>query len=113
MLVGPGRWGSSDPALGIPVKWSHISGAKAVVECGLEDFRVDASEGTHFFQNLTSFGVGYFTFNTYQNDGIFHQDVLDAMPAVEETAHVRHVRFERPLKIMMDGKKQLGVVLLR
>ena len=83
------------------------------MESGLKNYRVDPSQGTHFFQNLTSFGVGYFTINTYLNDGIFRQDVLDAMPAVEETEHVRHVRFERPLKIMMDGKKQLGVVLLR
>ena len=113
VLVGPGRWGSSDYWLGIPVKWPHISAARVIVESGLKNYRVDPSQGTHFFQNLTSFGVGYFTINTYQNDGIFRQDVLDAMPAVEETEHVRHVRFERPLKIMMDGKKQLGVVLLR
>ena len=113
VLVGPGRWGSSDSWLGIPVKWPHISAARVIVESGLKNYRVDPSQGTHFFQNLTSFGVGYFTINTYLNDGIFRQDVLDAMPAVEETEHVRHVRFERPLKIMMDGKKQLGVVLLR
>jgi hypothetical protein len=112
VLIGPGRWGSSDYWLGIPVKWPHISAARVIVESGLKNYHVDPSQGTHFFQNLTSFGVGYFTINTYTGDGIFQKDLLDAMPAVDETDHVRHVRFERPLKIMMDGKKQTGVVLL-
>jgi hypothetical protein len=112
VLVGPGRWGSSDYWLGIPVKWPHISAARVIVEVGLKNYNVDPSQGTHFFQNLTSFGVGYFTINTYTGDGLFQKEVLDAMPAVEETEYVRHVRFERPLKIMMDGKKQTGVVLL-
>ena len=112
VLVGPGRWGSSDYWLGIPVKWPHISAARIIVEVGLKNYNVDPSQGTHFFQNLTSFGVGYFTINTYTGDGLFQKEVLDAMPAVEETEYVRHVRFERPLKIMMDGKKQTGVVLL-
>ena len=111
ILVGPGRWGSSDYWLGIPVKWPHISGARLIVEAGLKNYRVDPSQGTHFFQNLTSFGVGYFTINTYNNDGIFRQDILDLMPAVEETTFVRHVRFDRPLKIMMDGKRQIGAVI--
>ena len=112
VLVGPGRWGSSDYWLGIPVKWPHISAARVIVEAGLPNYRVDPSQGTHFFQNLTSFGVGYFTVNTYKNDGIFQKELLDAMPAVDETQYVRHVRFSSPLKIMMDGMKQEGVVLL-
>ena len=112
VLVGPGRWGSSDPWLGIPVKWPHISAARVIVETALKNYHVDPSQGTHFFQNLTSFGVGYFTINTHTGDGIFQQALLDAMPAVEETEYVRHVRFDRPLKIMMDGKRQLGVILL-
>ena len=112
VLIGPGRWGSSDYWLGIPVKWPHISAARVIVEAGLKNYHVDPSQGTHFFQNLTSFGVGYFTINTYTGDGVLQRDVLDAMPAVEETKFVRHVRFDRPLKIMMDGKKQHGVVLL-
>ncbi|UKK51577.1 phosphoenolpyruvate synthase [Prevotella sp. E13-17] len=112
ILIGPGRWGSSDYWLGIPVKWPHISAARVIVEAGLKNYHVDPSQGTHFFQNLTSFGVGYFTINTYTGDGVLQQDILDAMPAVEETEYVRHVRFDRPLKIMMDGKKQQGVVLL-
>ena len=112
VLIGPGRWGSSDYWLGIPVKWPHISAARVIVEQGLKNYHVDPSQGTHFFQNLTSFGVGYFTINTYTGDGVLQQKILDDMPAVEETQYVRHVRFERPLKIMMDGKKQHGVVLL-
>ena len=112
VLIGPGRWGSSDYWLGIPVKWPHISAARVIVEVGLKNYRVDPSQGTHFFQNLTSFGVGYFTINTFTGDGVFQKEVLDQMPAVEETQFVRHVRFEKPLKIMMDGKKQSGVVLL-
>ncbi len=112
ILIGPGRWGSSDYWLGIPVKWPHISAARVIVEAGLKNYHVDPSQGTHFFQNLTSFGVGYFTINTYTGDGVLQKELLDQMPAVEETEFVRHVRFDRPLKIMMDGKKQQGVVLL-
>ena len=110
VLVGPGRWGSSDSALGIPVKWSHISGAKAVVECGLEDFRVDASEGTHFFQNLTSFGVGYFTIRPYQGDGTFDEARLNALPAEYESHSLRLVKFPTPLFIKMDGRHSRGIV---
>ena len=111
VLVGPGRWGSSDSWLGIPVKWPHISAARVIVEVELKNYRVDPSQGTHFFQNLTSFGVGYFTIDENRNDGCFHKATLDAMPAVEETEHVRVVRFEKGLRIMMDGKKGEGVVV--
>ena len=111
VLVGPGRWGSSDSWLGIPVKWPHISAARVIVEVALKNYRVDPSQGTHFFQNLTSFGVGYFTIDENRNDGCFHKTTLDAMPAVEETEHVRVVRFEKGLRIMMDGKKGEGVVV--
>ncbi|MCI7022007.1 MAG: phosphoenolpyruvate synthase [Prevotella sp.] len=111
VLVGPGRWGSSDSWLGIPVKWPHISAARVIVEVALKNYRVDPSQGTHFFQNLTSFGVGYFTIDENCNDGCFHKATLDAMPAVEETEHVRVVRFEKGLRIMMDGKKGEGVVV--
>jgi len=113
VLIGPGRWGSSDYWLGIPVKWPHISAARVIVETGLKNYHVDPSQGTHFFQNLTSFGVGYFTINAYTGDGVFQKEVLDQMPAIEETEHVRHVRFDQPLKIMMDGKKQEGVVIMK
>ena len=103
VLVGPGRWGSSDSWLGIPVKWPHISNARVIVECGLENYRVDPSQGTHFFQNLTSFGVGYFTINPFKGDGWFDEGYLNSLPAVEET--------DKPVVIKMDGKKSLGVVL--
>ena len=112
VLVGPGRWGSSDPWLGIPVKWPHISAARVIVEVTLKNYRVDPSQGTHFFQNLTSFGVGYFTVDANRGQGLFRKDLLDGMEAVEETEHVRVVRFAKPLKIMMDGKKQEGAVCL-
>ena len=111
VLVGPGRWGSSDPWLGIPVKWPHISNARVIVECGLENYRVDPSQGTHFFQNLTSFGVGYFTINPFKGDGWFDEAFLNAQPAVEETDYLRHVHFDRPIVIKMDGKRSLGVVM--
>lgn len=112
ILVGPGRWGSSDSWLGIPVKWPHISAARIIVEAGLTNYRVDPSQGTHFFQNLTSFGVGYFTINSYMNDGVYNQDILNAQPAVEETQFIRHVRFDNPLIVKMGGKKKQGVVML-
>ncbi len=112
VLVGPGRWGSSDPWLGVPVKWPHISASCVIVEVAISGYRVDPSQGTHFFQNLTSLGVGYFTIDTNRpgEGGLFAKEVLDAMPAVEETAYVRHVRFGKPLRILMDGKKGKGVV---
>ena len=112
VLVGPGRWGSSDTWLGVPVKWPHISAARVIVEAGLTNYRVDPSQGTHFFQNLTSFGVGYFTINAYMNDGLYNQEFLNAQQAVEETQFVRHVRFEQPIVIKMDGRKKIGVVMM-
>ena len=112
VLVGPGRWGSSDPWLGIPVKWPHISAAKVIAEVALKNYRVDPSQGTHFFQNLTSFGVGYFTIDPNAQQGVFRKDILDAMPAIDETRYVRHVRFDKPLCIKMDGMRQEGVVML-
>ena len=112
VLVGPGRWGSSDTWLGIPVKWPHISAARVIVEAGLTNYRVDPSQGTHFFQNLTSFGVGYFTINAFMNDGVYNQEFLNAQPAVHETKYLRHVHFRQPMVVKMDGKKKLGVVLM-
>ena len=113
VLIGPGRWGSSDHYLGVPVKWPHISAARVIVEVALKNYNIDPSQGTHFFQNLTSFGVGYFTVDTNAEEGGFvNKEILDAMPAVEETQYVRHVRFEHPMRILMDGKKQEGAVLI-
>lgn len=110
ILIGPGRWGSSDTWLGIPVKWPNISAARVIVEAGLTNYRVDPSQGTHFFQNLTSFGVGYFTINAYMNDGLYNQELLNSMPAVEETKSLRWVHFDKPLAVKMNGKKKIGVV---
>lgn len=110
VLVGPGRWGSSDPWLGIPVKWPQISAARVIVESGLENYRIDPSQGTHFFQNLTSFRVGYFTINPYIKDGFYDLDFLSAQPATSEDEYIRHVHFDKPIRIEIDGKKNFGVV---
>ncbi|MDR1764083.1 MAG: phosphoenolpyruvate synthase [Dysgonamonadaceae bacterium] len=112
VLVGPGRWGSSDPWLGVPVKWPHISNARVIAESSLENYRVDPSQGTHFFHNLTSFGVGYFTITPFiEGDGIFDETYLNAQPALRETDFLRHVRFTNPVVIKIDGKKNAGVAL--
>ena len=111
ILVGPGRWGSSDSWLGIPVKWPQISAARVIVESGLANYRVDPSQGTHFFQNLTSFGVGYFTINPFLNDGYYDLAFLDNAPAIYEDEFIRHVRYEEAMIVLMDGKKSCAVVL--
>ncbi len=111
ILVGPGRWGSTDPWLGIPVKWAQISAARLIVESGLKDFRIDPSQGTHFFQNLTSFNVGYFTLNPYLGDGHYDVEYLDKNIAKYENEFVRHVYFSSPLIIKIDGSKKTGIVL--
>jgi len=111
VLVGPGRWGSADPWLGIPVKWPNISNARVIVESGLSNYRVDPSQGTHFFQNLTSFGVAYFTINPFLNDGTYDTNFLNAQSAVYESEYIRHIRFEKPIIVKVDGRKNKGVVL--
>jgi hypothetical protein len=111
VLIGPGRWGSTDPWLGIPVKWQQISAARIIVESGLKNYRIDPSQGTHFFQNLTSFRVGYFTINPFINEGHYDVDFLNRMKGVYEDEFVRHVRFEKPLEIMIDGKNHKGAIL--
>jgi hypothetical protein len=110
ILIGPGRWGSTDPWLGIPVKWPQISAARVIVESGLAKYRIDPSQGTHFFQNLTSFRVGYFTINPYIHDGYYDVDFLQTFTPVYEDEYIRHVRFEKPLTIMIDGKNNIGVI---
>jgi hypothetical protein len=109
-LIGPGRWGSSDPWLGIPVKWAQISNAGLIIESGLENFRVDPSQGTHFFQNLTSFRVGYFTINNYLNDGNINYDFLNQREAYYEDEYIRIIEFEEDLEIFIDGKHNIGVI---
>ncbi|NQV02056.1 MAG: phosphoenolpyruvate synthase [Bacteroidia bacterium] len=110
ILIGPGRWGSRDPWLGIPVRWPQISAARLIVESSLENYRIDPSQGTHFFQNLTSFRVGYFTINPHISEGYYGIDFLNSQPAEWENEYIRHVRFETPCEIALDGKKSYGVV---
>jgi hypothetical protein len=111
VLIGPGRWGSTDPWLGIPVKWPQISAARIIIESGLKNYRIDPSQGTHFFQNLTSFGVGYFTINPYINEGYYDVDFLNRLNVVYEDSFVRHVHFEKSLEIMIDGKRHKGAIM--
>jgi hypothetical protein len=111
VLIGPGRWGSTDPWLGIPVKWPQISAARIIIESGLKNYRIDPSQGTHFFQNLTSFRVGYFTINPYINEGYYDVDFLNKLEVIYEDYFIRHVRFVNSLEIIIDGKKHKGVIL--
>ncbi len=110
ILVGPGRWGSSDPWLGIPVIWPQISNAKVIVESGLDSFRVDPSQGTHFFQNLTSFKVGYLTINPFINEGFLDLEYLDKQEAVYEDEYLRHIHFAEPLTVIIEGKNNKAVI---
>lgn len=110
ILIGPGRWGSSDSSLGIPVRWSQIAGARLIAESALPGYRIEPSQGTHFFQNLTSFGVGYFTIDPAGGNGYIDIGYLDSLPAEEETEGLRIVRFEDPLTIAINGRKSKGIV---
>ena len=110
ILVGPGRWGSSDPFLGIPVKWKHISEAKVIVECGIENFDIEPSQGTHFFQNVTSLGVGYLTINPFRGEGIFREGVLDQIEAQHEGTFLRQVHFDKSLWVCIDGRSNKGMI---
>ncbi len=110
-LVGPGRWGSHDRWLGIPIKWSQISAARIIVESGLENYRIEPSQGTHFFHNLTSFSVGYLTINPFIDDGSYNLDFLNNREAVYEDQYVRHVRFEKPIVAKIDGKRKIAVIM--
>lgn len=111
LLVGVGRWGSRDPWLGIPVSWDQVSGAAVIVEAGLRDLKVTPSQGSHFFQNLTSFNVGFFTVNPEEGEGRLDWEWLDAQPALSAAAHVRHLRLAAPLEIRIDGRRGRGVIL--
>ncbi|MBD3220122.1 histidine kinase [bacterium] len=112
LLLGPGRWGSADRWLGIPVRWDQIAAARVIVETDLPDFKVTPSEGTHFFQNLTSFQVGYFTVNHGRDHHACRWELLDALPAVSEGTYVRHVRLDAPLDVRIDGTSRRGLVRL-
>ena len=111
LLIGPGRWGSTDPWLGIPVKWSQISGVKVVVEASQPNMNVDPSQGSHFFQNMTSLRIGYFTVPLDRNHGFIDWPWLETLPAVTETTYLKHVRLAAPLTVMIDGRKSQGVIL--
>lgn len=111
VLIGVGRWGSREPLLGIPVTWDQISGARVIVESGFRDFRVAPSQGTHFFQNLTSTGTGYFTVNAEAGEGYVDWEWLAKQPESATTEYVRHLRFDRPLVVEMDGTRNRGIIL--
>ncbi|MBO5194622.1 MAG: phosphoenolpyruvate synthase, partial [Bacteroidales bacterium] len=110
LLVGPGRWGSSDPWLGIPVVWSDISEAKMIVECAIPGYQIEPSQGTHFFQNITSLGVGYLTIDTVNRDGEADFDALDSLPAVDEGEYVRLIALDAELVAVIDRKSGQAVV---
>ena len=110
LLIGPGRWGSSDPWLGIPVKWPQISSAQVIVEAGLEHFQVEPSQGTHFFQNLTSLGVGYLTIDAFRGDGKYDESIWAGYDTIQETDYVRHIRLSKPLTIKIDGMSKEAIV---
>jgi hypothetical protein len=110
LLIGPGRWGTSERWLGIPVAWNQISGARIIVEAAYGDFAPDPSFGTHFFQNLTSFRIGYFTVNPGAKNGFIDFGWLAGQPVAEQTNHVAHIRLNDPLDILIDGRVGKGVI---
>jgi hypothetical protein len=110
LLIGVGRWGSTEPWLGIPVEWDEISGARVIVEAGFRDFRVTPSQGSHFFQNLTAFQIGYFTVNPDAGEGSVDWQWLTEQPAVEEEGCVRHLRFAEPIRVLMNSRTSQGVI---
>jgi len=109
ILIGPGRWGTRDRFIGIPVKWPQIANAKVIVETELDDFPLDASLGSHFFHNVTSMNVGYFSIKN-QSKSFVNYDLLADQEIIEETEFFRHVRFKNSLSIMMDGKKRQALI---
>jgi hypothetical protein len=111
ILIGPGRWGTRDPFIGIPVNWSQISNAKVIVETSLEDFPLDASLGSHFFHNVTSMNVGYFSIQHDSSTSFIKWDELEDQQLIEESEFVKHIRFNEPVCIMMDGKKRISIIL--
>ena len=110
LLIGVGRWGSTEPWLGIPVEWDEISGARVIVEAGFRDFRVTPSQGSHFFQNLTAFQIGYFTVNPDAGEGSVDWAWLTEQPAVEEHGCVRHLQFAEPIRVVMNSRSSQGVI---
>jgi hypothetical protein len=111
LLIGIGRWGTMDPWLGIPVTWSQISGAKVIVETGMKDMIVEPSQGSHFFQNLTSFSIGYFTINSINKHNFIDWDWLNNYPVFEEKKFVKHIKLPKPLTIKINAHKSIGLIL--
>jgi len=111
LLIGPGRWGTRDRFIGIPVRWTQISHAKVIVETSLEGFPLDASYGSHFFHNITTLDIAYFSVFPDAGKGFIRYEKLEAAPVVEETEYFKHVRFDKPLKIIIDGRKRKAAVL--
>ncbi|MCD4679616.1 MAG: phosphoenolpyruvate synthase, partial [Bacteroidales bacterium] len=109
-LIGPGRWGSSDPNLGISVKWYQISNAKVIIESGLDNYRIEPSQGTHFFHNLTAMEVAYFTINPYINEGIYDIGFLMSSKVEYEDEFVRHVSFNNEIRIEVNGRLNKGII---
>ena len=112
ILIGPGRWGTRDPFTGVPVVWSQISGARVIVEMGLEDFPLDASLGSHFFHNVTSMNIGYFSVPYNVSQSFVNLERLKKIPVITQTHYIRHIRFREPLKVQMDGRQQKALILI-
>jgi len=112
LLIGYGRWGSQIPTLGVPVQWGDISEAKAIAECALQNFRIEPSQGSHFFQNMTSFNVGYINVDPWARPltDTYDQSVLDNLPAIDETELIRHVRLYQPLEMYIDGFANKAII---
>ncbi len=111
ILIGPGRWGTRDRFIGIPVNWTHISKAKVIVETSLDGFPLDASSGSHFFHNLTTLNIAYFSVFLDRDPQAINYDILNSAEVVEETTYFKHVRFEKPVEVIIDGKKRRGAIL--
>ncbi len=111
LLIGVGRWGSLDPWLGIPVTWDQISGASVIVESGFKDFHVTPSQGSHFFQNLTSFRVGYFTVNSADQFSFIDWDWLNTQKAAEDLVFTKHLKFDKPISVRINGQENKGIIL--
>ncbi|HOI87265.1 MAG TPA: pyruvate, phosphate dikinase, partial [Lentimicrobium sp.] len=111
LLIGPGRWGTRDRWIGIPVAWPQISSARVIVETSLEGYPLDASSGSHFFHNVTSMNVGYFSVQQEMSGSFIRWDILKRQPVIGQTKYFRHVRFDKPLQIKMDGKKRVAAVI--
>ena len=111
ILIGMGRWGTADHWLGIPVGWNDIAAAQVMVEVGTPDYQIEPSQGSHFFHNITALRIGYLTVQTGRGDAFIDWDLLEAAPALTETTYVRHLRFDDPLLVLLDGRQARATIL--